>query len=211
MNAKFRYTFLAASLGLLLGTAYAQEADVDIEARAGAEIGEEQHSAQAEHGDKAARREEIQRVAEEAVAELEQSSEAAVDVESAHGYAVFDTTKGGLVVTGAGGTGIAKENGTGEETFMHLGAGGVGLGAGIENYKLVLVFHDESTYDQFVDGQWSGGISGQAVAGEAAASAEAQALEGVDVYRLSDEGLIAQADLTGMRFWPSEELNEDQS
>jgi lipid-binding SYLF domain-containing protein len=197
-------TALAASIGLLLGSAYAQESHE--------RIGPE-HSSQEQQredtADNAARRQELEQMADHTVQLLQQSDDVAVDIESAHGYAVFDTTKGGLVATGAGGTGVAVDNSTGEETYMHLGAAGVGLGAGLENYKLVMVFEDETAYQQFIDGQWSGGISGQAAAGEAGASAEAQGLSGVEVYRIDDQGLIAQADIAGMRFWPSEELNEE--
>src|SRR5690606_14210802 len=130
--------------------------------------------------------------------------------EEAHGYAVFDTTKGGLIVTGAGGTGVAMEKDGGEPIFMHLGQAGIGLGAGLENYRLVLMFEDQETFDRFVSGQWDGSISAQASAGEEGEAAEEQFVEGVRAYRLTDRGLMAQADVSGVRFWPSEELNEVQ-
>lgn len=131
-----------------------------------------------------------------------------VDPEAAAGYAVFDTTKGGLIVTGAGGTGVAHDNDSGEETYMHLGGGGVGLGAGLENYQLLLVFNDDAAYDRFVDGQWSGSLSGQAVAGDEGIAEEDQTIDDVEVHRFDEAGLIAQADVSGIRFWPSEDLNE---
>jgi lipid-binding SYLF domain-containing protein len=148
-------------------------------------------------------REVLRRIAAETLAELEPD----IDLEAAEGLAVFDTTKAGLLVTGTLGAGVATESDTGEETYMNLGGAGVGIGAGFADYRLVLVFEDEATYREFIDGEWSTGFSGQWVAGEAAATAEQQSLEGVDVYRVSEEGLIAQVDLIGMRFWPDEELN----
>src|SRR5690606_24502710 len=125
----------------------------------------------------------------------------------AYGYAVFDTTKGGLIVTGAGGTGVARATETGEETYMHLGAGGIGVGGGFESYKLVMAFEDGETYDAFVAGRWDGSISAQAAAGGEGAAAEEQFVDGVRVYRLTDGGLIAQVDVSGTRFWPSDQLN----
>lgn len=159
----------------------------------------------------AERRAEIVRMAEDTIETLRgENASAATLLEEAHGWAVFDTTKGGLIVTGAGGTGVARELETGEETFMHLGAGGVGLGAGLENYKLVMLFEDKPTFDEFVRGHWDGSISAQAAAGEEGVAAEEQFVDGTRVYRLTDAGLIAQVDVTGMRFWPSDELNETQ-
>lgn len=157
------------------------------------------------------RREELVQMAEQTLDRLmEQNPSAAALYEQAFGYAVLDTTKGGLIVTGAGGTGVAMEKDGGEPVFMHLGQAGIGLGAGLENYKLVLLIQDEETYDRFVSGQWDGSISAQASAGEEGVAAEEQFVEGISAYRLTDAGLMAQADVSGVRFWPSEELNEAQ-
>jgi len=159
----------------------------------------------------AARRAEISRMAEETIETLRAENPSAANLlEQAHGWAVFDTTKGGLIVTGAGGTGVAREIATGKETFMHVGAAGIGLGGGLENYKLVMLFEDRPTYDAFVRGQWDGSISAQAAAGAEGAAAEEPFVGGIRVYRLTDAGLIAQVDVSGMRFWPSDDLNETQ-
>ncbi len=128
-------------------------------------------------------------------------------IDSAYGYAVFDTTKGGFIVTGAGGTGAAMRSSGRDPVFMHMGAGGVGLGAGIENYKLVTLFEDEATYKRFIDGEWSAGVSAQAAAGRDGAAAVGRFVNGVAVYHLTDKGVIAQVDVTGVKFWPSDKLN----
>ena len=90
---------------------------------------------------------------------------------------------------------------------MHVGGGGIGLGAGLENYKLILLIQDEQTFEQFIHGQWSGAVAGQAAAGEAGVSAEEQFRDGVMAYRMTDGGLMAQVDVTALRFWPSANLN----
>jgi len=157
------------------------------------------------------RREELVQMAEQTLDQLiEQNPSAAALYEEAFGYAVLDTTKGGLIVTGAGGTGVAMRKDGGAPVFMHLGQAGIGLGGGLENYRLVLLIQDEETYDRFVSGQWDGSISAQASAGEEGVAAEEQFVEGISAYRLTDAGLMAQADVSGVRFWPSEELNEPQ-
>lgn len=173
----------------------------------------EQEEARANRSDEQreldATREELVRTAEESLEQLREQNDAAAELyEKAHGYAVFDTTKGGLIVTGAGGTGVAMEKGGNERTFMHLGQGGVGLGGGVENYRLVLLIEDEQTFDDFVSGQWDGSISAQASAGDEGVAAEEQFIDGIRAFRLTDAGLMAQADVSGIRFWASEELNE---
>ena len=176
-----------------------------------AEAAEERSEAIADEQELEQRRTEILQMAEESIAELrEQDASAAELLEEAHGYAVFDTTKGGLIVTGAGGTGVAMEKDGSNPIFMHLGQAGIGLGAGLQNYRLVMLFEDQETYDSFVTGEWDGNVSAQAAAGDEGVSAEEQFIEGVRAYRLTDRGLMAQADVSGVRFWPSEDLNEVQ-
>lgn len=159
-----------------------------------------------------ARRSELIRDADEALETLRgRDQEAAQLIDDAYGHAVFRTTKGGLLVTGAGGSGVAREAESGEATFMHLGSAGVGLGAGVENYLLVLLLADEEAYRRFVTGQWDGSLSAQAAAGGVGAAAEEPFLESVRVYRVTDRGVMAQVDATGTRFWVSRRLNDEDT
>ena len=154
-----------------------------------------------------ARRQEILDMAKSTIADMrdDESFEALLD--DAYGHAVFDTTKGGFIVTGAGGTGVAMRKSGSDPVYMHMGAGGVGLGAGLENYKLVVLFENEDVYKDFIDGAWTAGASAQAAAGRDGAGAVAKFVNGVAVYHLTDKGVIAQADVTGVKFWPSDRLN----
>lgn len=154
-----------------------------------------------------ARRSEILDMSKTTIAALRKDEHAAELINSAYGHAVFDTTKGGFIVTGAGGTGVAMRKAGGNPVYMHMGSGGVGLGAGLENYKLVLLFENEDTYRRFIDGEWSAGASAQAAAGEEGKAAVAKFANGVAVYHLTDKGVIAQVDVSGVRFWPSDRLN----
>jgi lipid-binding SYLF domain-containing protein len=189
--AKTAFAFLVT---ITAATALAQRGDNDKEALSDSE--------------RALRREEISEKAADTIAVMRKDGTAGTLLDQAYGYAVFDTTKGGFIVTGAGGTGVATRKGGGSPVFMHMGAGGVGLGAGIENYKLVLLFEDKPTYDKFVEGAWSAGVSAQAAAGRDGKAAVAKFENGVAVYHLTDKGVIAQVDATGVKFWPSDRLNE---
>jgi lipid-binding SYLF domain-containing protein len=157
--------------------------------------------------DLAQRREEILQMSKATIADLRKDDVADKLLGEAYGHAVFDTTKGGFIVTGAGGTGVAMPKTGGKPVFMHLGAGGVGLGAGLENYKLIVLFENKDAYDKFVEGAWSAGFSAQAAAGESGKAAVGKFVNGVAVYHLTDKGLIAQVDVTGVKFWPSDRLN----
>jgi lipid-binding SYLF domain-containing protein len=153
------------------------------------------------------RRQEIIDMAESTIEDLREDKSAADLLGSAYGQAVFDTTKGGFIVTGAGGTGVAMRKNGSNPVFMHLGAGGVGLGGGLENYKLIVLFENEAVYKDFIDGAWTAGASAQAAAGRDGAASVAKFVNGVAVYHVTDKGVIAQADVTGVKFWPSDKLN----
>lgn len=154
------------------------------------------------------RRAELIRIADEALRELRlQDSEAAKLMEQAYGHAVFATTKGGLLLTGAGGTGVARPHDSDDVTFMRLGSGGIGLGAGFESYRLVLLFRDEDAFSNFISGEWDGALAAQAAAGARGVAAEEQFLAGIRAFRITHGGLMAQADVSGVRFWPARNLN----
>jgi len=155
----------------------------------------------------AERRQEILDMSKAALNELRKDKSAAQLLDTAYGHAVFDTTKGGLIVTGAGGTGVAMRKNGSNPIYMHMGSGGVGLGAGLENYKFIVLFENEDTYKRFIDGEWSGGATAQAAAGRDGAAVVGKFNNGVAVYHITDKGLIAQADVSGVRFWPSDRLN----
>ena len=88
--------------------------------------------------ERAERRAEIMKMSKDTLAVLSKDANASDLLSKAYGRAVFDTTKGGLIVTGAGGTGVATKKAGSDPVYMHMGEGGVGLGAGLEKYKLVI-------------------------------------------------------------------------
>jgi lipid-binding SYLF domain-containing protein len=172
-------------------------------------------SAQDRHGDPtqldantlAERRQEILDMSKGTIAALRKDESAKSLIDHAYGHAVFDTTKGGFIVTGAGGTGVAMRKNGSNPVYMHMGSGGVGIGAGLENYKFIILFENEEIYKRFIDGEWSGGATAQAAAGHEGAAVVGKFNNGVAVYHVTDKGLIAQADVQGVRFWPSDRLN----
>lgn len=200
------YALLAAALAF--GAARAQDT-TDAEPGAGGDSAEGAGASVLEDEDLARRLDELVAEADAALETLLQENETAADLmERAYGHAVINTTKGGLLLTGAGGTGVARAHDTGETVYMRLAQAGIGLGAGFQNYTLVLLIGDEETFRRFTSGQWDGSLSAQATAGTEGASTEEQFLEGVRAFRITDGGLMAQLDVTGLRVWPARRLND---
>jgi lipid-binding SYLF domain-containing protein len=191
---RFYKSVSAVLLTIAGATAFAQHPDHD----SGPKLSE---------SERAQKRTEIMQMSKDTLATLRKDANANDLLSKAYGTAVFDTTKGGLIVTGAGGTGVAMRKNGAEPVYMHMGEGGVGLGAGVEKYRLVILFENKEIYDKFIEGAWSAGASAQAAAGKSGAGQVAKFNNGVAVYHINEKGVMAQVDITGVKFWPSDRLN----
>ena len=141
---------------------------------------------------------------------LHPSSKAAIN--KAYGYAAFDNFGTNLgVVSTASGKGIAYENTSKKETFMRMYSGGVGIGLGVKDYRLVFVFETKEAFDSFVTSGWEGSAQADAAAKagkEGGAVSGASAVSpGVFVYQYTKNGLAAQATLQGTKYWKYDDLN----
>lgn len=122
------------------------------------------------------------------------------------GYAVFTVTKGGFIVSGGGGNGVAVDKTTGKRTYMGMGLGGVGLGIGGQRYSLVVLFETHDRLEKFTAGGWDSSATAEAAAGKEGKAARATFYDGVAYYQITDKGLMAHADITGTKFWVSDKL-----
>ena len=128
--------------------------------------------------------------------------------ERAAGYAAFAATKaGGFFVTGGTGRGVAVDKINGSRTYMRLGTGGLGLGLGAQQYELVILFEDIAHLNRFIEGGWDASASAQAAAGTEGIAFSSSFVDGVALFQLTARGLMAQADVSGTRFWPIDDLN----
>lgn len=146
---------------------------------------------------------------------LEQLYEAKPDVRAqignAPGYAVFSSANVNLILASfTGGVGVVRDNDSGSDTYMKMGEVGVGLGAGVKDFRAVFVFHDDSALDRFVNTGWSfgGQADAAAIAGDLGAAAGGEAvLDNMTIYQLTQSGLALQATVKGTRYWQDDELN----
>jgi len=114
-----------------------------------------------------ARRQEIDSAAQTTLDGLINKEAAVKDLYGrAAGYAVFTVTKGGFIVSGGGGNGVAVDKGSGQRTYMRMGMAGVGLGIGGQRYGLVILFETADRLNKFVAGGWDSSATAEAVAGQ---------------------------------------------
>ena len=167
-----------------------------------------QENAEESEGTAAQRRAEIDASAQATLEKLFAENTAARGLhERAAGYAVFTATKAGFLVTGGGGTGVAVDKSSGQRTYMRMGTGGIGLGIGAQRYDLVILFESDAYLGRFVQGGWDASASAQAAAGSDGITFTSSFVGGVAIFQLTDRGLMAQADVSGTRFWVIGDLN----
>ena len=72
-------------------------------------------------------------------------------IRDAAGYAVFTNANINLFFVAAGtGYGVVNNNVTGAKTYMNMAEGGVGLGLGAKDYRIVMVFHTQKAMSYFI-------------------------------------------------------------
>ncbi len=133
-------------------------------------------------------------------------------IASAAGYGVFSNASVNVILASfGGGYGVVRNNASGQDIYMKMGEVGVGLGAGVKDFRAVFVFHSRDALNRFVDHGWTfggqadaaakAGNKGGAIGGEAI-------LDNVTIYQLTESGLALQAMVKGTKFWRDDELNE---
>lgn len=133
-------------------------------------------------------------------------------IQNAPGYGVFSNANVNLLIASAGsGYGVVVDNATQQRTYMKMALGGVGLGLGAKDYRVVMIFKDKATMDKFVEKGWDAGAHADAAAkaGDkgAEASAEGDIRSGIEVYSMTESGLALQATIAGTKYWKDKSLN----
>lgn len=158
--------------------------------------------------ERAAKRAEIDARAQKALDELaEKQPQSKKFMETAYGWAAFDATKVAVVVSGGGGTGVAVVKEGGQRTYMKMGTGGVGLGLGGQNMRIVFFFETKDAFDKFVTSGWQAQAGATAAAGNEGANAEATFSNGMAYYVMTDAGFMLNADIAGTKYFKHDKLN----
>ena len=67
-------------------------------------------------------------------------------------------------------------------------------------------FADKDRLAKFVAGGWDSSATAEAVAGQEGVAFRSSFIDGVALYQITDKGLMAQADVSGTKFWVNDEL-----
>ena len=161
----------------------------------------------------AERRAEINKRRSETLAKLYQVHPAAKGkIGGAYGYAVFTNLGVNLVIMSvAGGSGVAHNNKTGRDTYMKMLSGGVGLGLGVKDFRGIFVFRTQKAFRDFVEDGWEAGGHADAIA---KSGKDGGALEGAisvapdtELYQLTENGLALEATIQGTKYFKDDDLN----
>jgi lipid-binding SYLF domain-containing protein len=121
-------------------------------------------------------------------------------LDRAYGYAIFPSVgKGAVGVGGAYGKGQVFERGT-LIGYCDLSQATIGLQLGGQSYSELIVFEDKAALDRFTSGQFSFDAQATAVALKSGAAANARFANGVQVYTMTNAGLMFEASLGGQKF-----------
>lgn len=130
---------------------------------------------------------------------------------SAAGYAVFDNTNVNVLLASfGGGYGVVKNNVTGAQTYMKMAEVGLGIGAGVKDFRVIFIFHNQAVLDRFVNQGWAFGAQADAAAkaGEKGGAAGGEVtVDNMTIYQITKNGLALQATIKGTKYWPNDELN----
>ncbi|MCW8895411.1 YSC84-related protein [Sulfurimonas sp.] len=129
-----------------------------------------------------------------------------------YGYATFANFGVNLVLFSAeGGKGVAHNNKTGQNIYMNMASGGLGLGLGVKDFRAVFLFRDRKAFKTFVQSGWEANAQADAAAkagkSGGAINAAITVAPGIRLYKLTQNGLAIQATIQGTKYWKDEDLN----
>lgn len=109
----------------------------------------------------------------------------------------------GIIISGGKfGRGVVYDNRHRQIGWAYINTLSAGLQAGAQGYKMLVVFENDTTLDQFKEDKLTGNVGATAVAGDASKEGTASFTNGVAVYQGDATGLMAGASvgLDWMRF-----------
>ncbi len=159
------------------------------------------------------KRDYVQRMKDGTLAELYAKKPYARElVRDSVGYGVFSNFNTQLLVIGSGnGYGVVTDNSNGDQIYMRMAEGSVGLGVALKDFREVIIFNNKEVFYQFVTEGWNFGAQGDAVlkADEKGGAAEAEVplASDVVVIQMTKDGIALRATMGASKFWIDNDLN----
>ncbi|WP_198262893.1 hypothetical protein [sulfur-oxidizing endosymbiont of Gigantopelta aegis] len=159
-------------------------------------------------------RQELLKMADETLERLyKEHPDTKEEIKNAYGYGVFEGQSVNLIMYVAGkGLGVVFDNKTKTPIYMNAIRAGTGPGVGYKSVHGVVIFDNETVFNQFTTIGLQVSASGDAmvkVAGRGVnASESASLVPGVSLYQLVDTGLVLQANWGATEFLKDPQLNK---
>ena len=118
-------------------------------------------------------------------------------IDNSAGYVIFpEVGQYGILIGGGtfGRGSLNRPNGS-QIGWAALNTGSVGLQAGVQGFKMLMVLEDQATLDRFMANQLTGSVQGVALVGEGGAGTKASFTNGVAIYQGARTGLMAGASI----------------
>jgi lipid-binding SYLF domain-containing protein len=150
---------------------------------------------------------------QETISELyEKKPETKAKIGNAAGYGVFSNVNINLFLLSSGnGYGIVRDQATGKDTYMRMQMLGVGFGAGVKDFRAVIVFNSKEALHTFTEKGWEWGGHADAAAVSDDKGAEAgvagEVTGDMEIYNFTEAGIALQATVAGTKYWKDKELN----
>ncbi len=133
-------------------------------------------------------------------------------VQNAYGYATFSNVGVNVIfISAEGGKGLAHNNHNGKNTYMNMASGGLGLGLGVKDFRIIFLFKNKKVYKNFVNNGWEANAQADAAAKMSekggAVNAAVTVAPGIRIYKLTKNGLALQATVQGTKYWKDKDLN----
>ncbi|MBX3390725.1 MAG: hypothetical protein KF691_14855 [Phycisphaeraceae bacterium] len=149
---------------------------------------------------------------DQALARLEREHpDAKAALQSAAGYAAFQTIAMGAGIGGSNGFGVAEDRATGKQTFMRMSSNSLNAGVSAQENRIVLIFKNQAAFDRFVAGKWewggtaSAGVTTKSGKGGTGNQAGASS-DDVTIYQMTSSGFALTANIGAARFWPDPDM-----
>lgn len=133
-------------------------------------------------------------------------------IQKSSGYAVFSNVNAQFFIFGGGGGyGVAVDNMAAKRTYMKMAQLDLGFGLGVQDIRVVFVFHSEKALLNFIYSGWDFSAQGDAAAKARGKGVSATGELSIDsetsVYTMSEAGLMVKLNLAGTKYWRDNQMN----
>jgi lipid-binding SYLF domain-containing protein len=131
-------------------------------------------------------------------------------ISNSAGYVVYPTVGQWGIFFGGGqfGRGLVSRGDGSQIGWGALNTSSAGLQVGGRGFKMLVVFEDQATLDQFMENKLTGSVAAVSVAGDASADGTSSFTKGVVIYEGGSTGLMAGVNV-GLNFMRYKGLDED--